>query len=131
MCSVALAASAFQDEQLEEADEIVAVPLTGGVGLAEAELRAGGQSPEQTAVVDVHVDGGAGAEAPLGSVGKADLESSSLEVGELWPSTLKAMRSTNGALARGAGRSRDSTELMGAPSLSRARTEACGGTGPV
>ena len=72
-----------EDEQLEEADEIVAVPLTGGVGLAEAELAGGLPTAGRAAVVDVDVDGGAGAEAPLGSVGKADLESSSLEVGEL------------------------------------------------
>ena len=70
------------EEKLEERRQIVGRPLPGGVRLAQPELAAGGDPPEETAVVDREPDGRARAEAAHRAVGELDLERPALEVRE-------------------------------------------------
>jgi hypothetical protein len=51
------------EQELEERDEVVRVPLAGGVRLAEAELAARREPPEEGGVVDREPHGPPGAEA--------------------------------------------------------------------
>src|SRR5579884_1353300 len=69
-------------EQLEESDEVVGVPLPGGVRLPEAELAASGDPVEEGAVVDHQPHRCAGAEAAERPTRQLDLERSALESGE-------------------------------------------------
>src|SRR3954453_16823283 len=66
-------------QQLEEGDEVVAIPLAGGVRLAEPELAARGEPTEERRVVDREGPRSAGAEAPHPAVRKLDLEGAALE----------------------------------------------------
>ena len=69
-------------EQFEECDEVVGVPLPGGVRLAEAELAARRQPPEERGVVDREAHRRAGAEATRAATGKLDLERAAFEAVE-------------------------------------------------
>src|SRR5581483_6205883 len=70
------------EQELEEPDEVVGVPLARRVRLAEADLAAGRQPAEEGAVVDLEAHAGPAAEAARGAVGEHDLEGAALEPGE-------------------------------------------------
>ena len=69
-------------QQLEEPDQIVGVPFVGGVRLAEPELAARRQPPEERRVVDREPQRRAGTEAPRAPAGKLDLERAAVEGSE-------------------------------------------------
>jgi len=70
------------EQQLEERDEVVRVPLARGVGLAQAELAARREPPEERSVVDLEAHRSPVPEAPRSTAGKLDLEGAALEVVE-------------------------------------------------
>ena len=119
-------------EQREEPHQVVGVPLAGGVRLAEADLAARREAPEECAVVDPERH-------------RADLSRTSAVPRR--EASLRAIR-PRGARAhvRGSPRRSDrprrrghagrrarvrSTVLMRAPTPAPARTAACGGMAPV
>src|SRR5438270_11211366 len=70
------------EQQLEEGGEVVRLPLSGRVGLAEPELPAGREAAEESCVLDPECDRRPGAEAPQRAVRQRDLERSALELPE-------------------------------------------------
>src|SRR5581483_3520575 len=70
------------EQELEQRDEVVALPLTCCIRLAEAELAARREAPEERAPADVEPDGRAPAEPPDGAVRERHFERSALELGE-------------------------------------------------
>ena len=70
------------EQQLEERDEIVGLPLARGEGLAEPELPSRGDAREERPVADLERHRCPRAEAAARAVGEDDLERAALEVGE-------------------------------------------------
>ncbi len=71
------------EQELEEADEVVGVPLAGRVRLAEPELAARREAPEERAAcTDLEADLGPGSEAPHRAVREARVERPVAEIGE-------------------------------------------------
>ncbi len=81
------------DEQLEERDEVVRIPFARGVRLAEAELAARRQAPEERGVVDLEADPRTGAEAARGATRQRHLEGAAVETleGALQQSRCRAL----------------------------------------
>ena len=71
-----------REEQLEEGDQVVRIPLARGVRLAERELAAGREPAEEGRVVDRQPNGSAGAEPARRPAGELDLERAAFETAE-------------------------------------------------
>ena len=115
-------------QELEEADEIVRVPLLGGVRLAEPELAAGREPAEERTIVNGEPHRRARAEAADVAVGQLDLEQSAFEPRQRSLEHRNEIRSRSRPRARGAARRGRSAVLMLGPIPRRGRTAACGGT---
>ncbi len=71
-----------QEEQLEEADEVVGMPLACRVSLTEPDAAPGSDPREGALVTDLHPDGSARSERACRAVGQAQLERTILEPAE-------------------------------------------------
>ena len=117
-------------QQLEEPDEIVAVPLARRVRLAEAELaaasRAGGTAGRRGCATARPARSRSGAASRPAASPRARRPRGARARARR---TATATRSTSGTRAGGAERTVRTVTLMRAPSPCRARTRACDGTG--
>src|SRR5579862_6784856 len=70
------------EQQLEQCDEVVRVPLAGGIRLADAELAAQRDAREKRSVVNRQAHGGSLTEPPALTTRQLDLERTAVEPGE-------------------------------------------------